>query len=63
MVILSILFVCQEKAATETYQSLNGCGVKCFLGRMRHGQKGDVTNGIRRSLVQKHLEVFIKNMY
>ena len=53
MIVLSILFECQEKTATATYLSLSGCGVKCFLGRMRRGQKGDV-NGIRRNLIQTH---------
>ena len=53
MIVLSILFECQEKTATATYLSLSGCGVKCFLRRMRRGQKGDV-NGIRRNLIQTH---------
>ena len=53
MIVLSILFECQKKTATATYLSLSGCGVKCFLGRMRRVQKGDV-NGIRRNLIQTH---------
>ena len=49
MIVLSIFFECQEKTATATYLSLSKCGVKCFIGRMRRGQEGDVTNGIRRN--------------
>ena len=30
---------------------------------MRHGEKGDVTNGIKRSLIQTYAELFIKNIY
>ena len=52
MIVLSILFECQKKkTATATYLSLSGCGVRCFLERMRRVQKGDV-NGIRRNLIQ-----------
>ena len=55
MIVLSILFECQKKkkTATATYLSLSGCGVRCFLERMRRVQKGDV-NGIRRNLIQTH---------
>ena len=58
MIVLSILFECQEKTATATYLSLSGCGVKCFLGRMSRGQRVDVKNGIRRNLMQTHSEVW-----
>ena len=58
MIVLSILFECQEKTATATYLSLSGCGVKCFLGRMSRGQRVDVKNGIRRNLIQTHSEVW-----
>ena len=62
MIVLSILFECQEKTATATYLSLSGCGVKCFLGRMSRGQRVDVKNGIRRNLIQTHSEVFIRDL-
>ena len=58
MIVLSILFECQEKTATATYLSLSGCGVKCFLGRMSRGRRVDVKNGIRRNLIQTHSEVW-----
>ena len=61
MIVLSIFFECQEK--TATYLSLSKCGVKCFIGRMRRGQEGDVTNGIRRNLIQTHSEVFIRDLH
>ena len=62
MIVLSILFECQEKTVTATYLSLSGCGVKCFLGRMSRGRRVDVKNGIRRNLIQTHSEVFIGDL-
>ena len=62
MIVLSILFECQEKTATATCLSLSGCGVECFLGRIRRGLKKDVTNGIRRNPIQTHSEVFIRDL-
>ena len=63
MIVLPIFFECQEKTVTATYLSLSKCGVKCFIGRMRRGQEGDVTNGIRRNLIQTHSEVFIRDLH
>ena len=39
MIVLSILFECQEKTATATYLSLSGCGVECFLEECAVGRK------------------------
>ena len=62
MIVLSVLFECQEKTVTVMFLSLSGCGVKCFLGKMSRGLIVDVINGIKKNLIQKNSEVFIRNL-